>query len=115
MTNQEANEIILNIRNLKVRYETQDGIVKAVNGVDLTLRKKRTLGLVGETGAGKTTTALAIMRLVPNPPGVVECDKIRNRRSGHPIAAEHKLEHVRGNDVSMIFQDPMTALNQSLQ
>ncbi len=111
MTNQEANEIILNIRNLKVRYETQDGVVKAVNGVDLTLRKKRTLGLVGETGAGKTTTALAIMRLVPNPPGVVECDKLEIGGQDILQLPEHKLEHVRGNDVSMIFQDPMTALN----
>ncbi len=111
MTNQEANDLILDIKNLKVRYETQDGIVRAVNGIDLTLRKKRTLGLVGETGAGKTTTALAIMRLVPDPPGIVECDKLEI--SGQDILSlpENKLEHVRGNDISMIFQDPMTALN----
>lgn len=111
MANHEENDLILNIKNLKVRYETQDGIVKAVNGIDLTLRRRRTLGLVGETGAGKTTTALAIMHLVPDPPGVVECDKLEISGQDILSLSEHKLEQVRGNDVSMIFQDPMTALN----
>ena len=105
------NDQVLDIRNLTVRFETEDGIVRAVNGVDLRLGRKRTLGLVGETGAGKTTTALAMLRLVPNPPGVVECDGlfIGGRDLLHMSTAE--LEQFRGQEVSMIFQDPMTALN----
>ena len=67
---------ILDVKNLSVRFETEEGIVRAVNGIDLELGYHRTLGLVGETGAGKTTTALALLRLVQIPPGVVECDKL---------------------------------------
>ena len=63
-----ADELVLDIKNLVVHYETEDADVHAVNGIDLSIAKKRTLGLVGETGAGKTTTALSILNLVPNPP-----------------------------------------------
>ena len=102
---------ILDIEDLKVRFETEDGIVHAVNGIDLHLGYRKTLGLVGETGAGKTTTALAALRLVPDPPGVVECKRLEiNGRDIRNISPE-ELEHVRGKDISMIFQDPMTALN----
>ena len=104
-------EVILDICNLNVRYEAEDGIVMAVNGLDMQIERGRAIGLVGETGAGKTTTALAILRLVPDPPGVVECDKLEvNGRDivGMPI---QELEKVRGKDISMIFQDPMSALN----
>lgn len=65
------SDLILDIQNLVVNYETDDGIVHAVNGLNLQLEKKKTLGLVGETGAGKTTTALSILNLVPNPPGII--------------------------------------------
>lgn len=102
---------ILNIEDLHVRFETEDGIVYAVNGINLKLGYKRTLGLVGETGAGKTTTALAMLRLVPDPPGVVECKKLEiNGRDVRDISVD-ELEQVRGKEISMIFQDPMTALN----
>ena len=105
------SELVLDIQNLNVRYEAEDGVVMAVNGLNLQIERGRAIGLVGETGAGKTTTALAILRLVPDPPGVVECDKLEvNGRNilGMPI---QELEKVRGKDISMIFQDPMTALN----
>ena len=110
MKKQEEKEI-LNIEDLNVRFETEDGVVYAVNGINLKLGYKRTLGLVGETGAGKTTTALAMLRLVPNPPGVVECKKLEiNGRDVRDISVD-ELEQVRGKEISMIFQDPMTALN----
>ncbi len=105
------NKEILNIEDLRVRFETEDGIVYAVNGINLKLGYKRTLGLVGETGAGKTTTALAMLRLVPDPPGVVECKRLEiNGRDVRDISTS-ELEQVRGKEISMIFQDPMTALN----
>lgn len=108
---EKGNDYILDVENLVVRYETEDGIVKALNGIDLKLKHRQTIGLVGETGAGKTTAALAILRLVPNPPGVVECDKMLLDGQdilSLPIA---KMDGVRGKDISMVFQDPMTALN----
>ncbi|MDD4012134.1 MAG: ABC transporter ATP-binding protein [Sphaerochaetaceae bacterium] len=102
---------ILNIEDLKVRFETEDGTVYAVNGVNLRLGYHKTLGLVGETGAGKTTTALAMLRLVPDPPGVVECKRLEIDGQDVRGMSITKLEQVRGKDISMIFQDPMTALN----
>ena len=104
-------DIVLDLQNLRVRFETEDGIVYAVNGMDLKLEKGKAIGLVGETGAGKTTTALALLRLVPDPPGVVECDKLELNGQDVLNMDIHDLEKVRGKDISMIFQDPMTALN----
>jgi peptide/nickel transport system ATP-binding protein len=104
-------DIVLDLQNLRVRFETEDGIVYAVNGMDLKLEKGKAIGLVGETGAGKTTTALALLRLVPDPPGVVECDKLELNGQDVLSMGIHDLEKVRGKDISMIFQDPMTALN----
>ena len=105
------NKEILNIEDLRVRFETEDGIVYAVNGINLRLGYKRTLGLVGETGAGKTTTALAMLRLVPDPPGVVECKRLEIGGRDVRDISPSELEQVRGKEISMIFQDPMTALN----
>ncbi|MBR6575390.1 MAG: ABC transporter ATP-binding protein [Clostridia bacterium] len=104
-------DIVLDLQNLRVRFETEDGIVYAVNGLDMKLEKGKAIGLVGETGAGKTTTALALLRLVPDPPGVVECDKLELNGQDVLNMGIHDLEKVRGKDISMIFQDPMTALN----
>lgn len=103
--------LILNIENLVVHYETENGIVKAVNGIDLNLKKRQSIGLVGETGAGKTTTALAMLRLIPNPPGVIKSGIIE--LDGENILSKNirELEKIRGKDIAMIFQDPMTALN----
>ena len=106
-----SSDLVLDIENLAVRFETDDGIVRAVNGLDLQIRKGRALGLVGETGAGKTTTALSILRLVPKPPGVVQCDKLELNGRDILTMQTKELEKVRGKEVSMIFQDPMTALN----
>lgn len=102
---------VLNIKNLVVRYVTEEANVHAVNGIDLSIQKRHTLGLVGETGAGKTTTALSILNLVPNPPGVIEEGSIELEGVDVLKLSQEELEKVRGNDVAMIFQDPMTALN----
>ena len=104
----------LEIKDLVVHYETDDGCVRAVNGLSFSVEKEHTLGLVGETGAGKTTTALSILNLVPNPPGVIKGGSIMiDGREVLKMSAK-ELESMRGNDVAMIFQDPMTALNPVL-
>lgn len=102
---------VLEIKDLVVHYETDDGCVEAVNGLSISIGRERTLGLVGETGAGKTTTALSILNLVPNPPGVIKSGKILVEGKNVLQMSEKELESMRGNDVAMIFQDPMTALN----
>ena len=106
--------LALDIRNLTVRYEVDGDVVEAVNDVTLQLEHGKTLGLVGETGAGKTSTALAILKMIPDPPGIIKSGEISV--CGHDImkAKKKELEAIRGNDVSMIFQDPMTSLNPVL-
>ena len=102
---------LLNIENLAINYVTGDGTVKAVNGIELRLNKGETLGLVGETGAGKTTTALGIMKLVPNPPGKIVSGKIEFEGQDLLKLSDERVRMIRGNKISMIFQDPMTSLN----
>ena len=106
-----TGENILEIKDLVVHYETDDGCVQAVNGLSFSIGRERTLGLVGETGAGKTTTALSILNLVPSPPGVIKSGSIVLDGEDVLQMSEKELEQMRGNDVAMIFQDPMTALN----
>ncbi len=105
-----SNEF-LSIEDLHIHYITQEGTVKAVNGIDLKLNKGETLGLVGETGAGKTTTALGILRLIPNPPGKIMDGKIILEGRNLLELSEEEMRKIRGKKVSMIFQDPMTSLN----
>ena len=104
-------EKILDIRDLTIHFEMKSGVVEAVNHVSFTLNKGETLGLVGETGAGKTTTALGIMNLVQTPPGrLVSGEFLFEDRDLRKLST-HEMRKVRGNDISMIFQDPMTSLN----
>ena len=105
------NELLLNIDNLVVKYHTDDAVVHAVNGLDLSLKKGETIGLVGETGAGKTTTALAIMGLLDSPPAKIEGGSIIYKGQDLVSIKEAQYQDIRGNEISMIFQDPMTALN----
>lgn len=104
-------EKILDIQDLVIHYETDDGCVEAVNGLSLSVHKKQTMGLVGETGAGKTTTALSILNLIPSPPGKIKSGSILLDGEDVLKMSSSELERMRGNDVAMIFQDPMTALN----
>ena len=108
------NDVILDIKDLVVHYETDDATFRAVNGVDILLRKGKTLGLVGETGAGKTTTVLSILRLVASPPGVIKNGSIILDGRDILMLNEREMDKIRGNEVSMIFQDPMTSLNPVL-
>ncbi|MEG0853826.1 MAG: ABC transporter ATP-binding protein, partial [Angelakisella sp.] len=105
---------LLSVKNLVIQYTTDDGIVHAVNGIDFDLDSGETLGLVGETGAGKTTTALGLMSLIPNPPGKVVSGEILFNGVDMLKESELKLRMRRGKDFSMIFQDPMTSLNPVL-
>lgn len=106
-----GKDLILDIKDLVIHYETEDGCVEAVNGVDIKLERGKTLGLVGETGSGKTTTALSVLRLVPDPPGVIKNGSITLDGIDIIRAPLKQMEAIRGNVVSMIFQDPMTSLN----
>ena len=103
--------MLLEIKDLEVKYFTSDGVVNAVNGIDLSIDRGETLGLVGETGAGKTTTALSILRLLPDPPGKVTGGSILFDGEDLQTKSEKEMRAVRGGQISMIFQDPMTALN----
>lgn len=105
------SDSLLKIEDLVIQYVTDDGIVEAVNGINIILDKGRTLGLVGETGAGKTTTALSLLKLIPSPPGVVKSGRIELDGIDLMQTSEKEMEKLRGNTISMIFQDPMTALN----
>ena len=105
------NDNILEIRDLKIVYKTQEGVVEALNGASLSLKRGQTLGLVGETGAGKTTLARGIMGLIPKPPGQVVGGEIFFNGTDLLKATEHDMRKVRGAQISMIFQDPMTSLN----
>ncbi len=107
-------ETILEIRDLEVQYSAGKDTVRAVNGISLTLEKGELLGIVGETGAGKTTTALAVMGLIPNPPGKVTGGQILYRGEDLLKKSAREMRRIRGREISMIFQDPMTALNPML-
>lgn len=110
----ENNKYLLDMSDVVIHYETDEGIVEAVNGIDIKLAEGKTMGLVGETGCGKTTTALSILRLVPDPPGKVKSGKIILDGVDIMAASEKEMREIRGNVVSMIFQDPMTSLNPVL-
>ncbi len=101
----------LEIKDLTIHYETDDGVVEAVNSVSFALDKGETLGLVGETGAGKTTIALGIMNQVPDPPGRVKGGQIVFEGEDLLKKKPKEMRKIRGNKISMIFQDPMTSLN----
>lgn len=108
MNNQDK---LLEIKNLRVTYNTDYGVVHAVENLNLSLNDKETLGFVGETGAGKTTTALAIMRLIQDPPGKIMSGDIIFKGESLTSKTQKEMRKIRGKEISMIFQDPMTSLN----
>ena len=105
------SETLLKVNNLRVHYETESEVVEAVNGISFSIDKGETLGLVGETGAGKTTTAMTIMRLLQSPPANVISGSIEFEGEDILKVSEARMRKIRGNRISMVFQDPMTALN----
>lgn len=109
------SEKVIDVKGLKVRFETDRGCVYAVNGVDLSLNAGETLGLVGETGAGKTTTALALLRLLEKSTARVESEHMLYCGEEISEMSEEEMRRLRGRDMTMIFQDPMTALNPVLR
>lgn len=106
------NDVLLDIQNLEVSYDTEEGIVRAVNGINLQVHRGKTLGIVGETGAGKTTTAKSILRLLPERTGNIRSGKIFfDGEDLLSLALEDMQQRIRGEKISMIFQDPMSSLN----
>ena len=110
----DENKPLLEIKNLKTWFYTPDGIVKAVNGVSYTLNEGEALGLVGESGCGKSVTAMSIMRLIPTPPGRIVEGEVWFDGKDLLKLNDEGIRRVRGNDIAMIFQDPMTSLNPVL-
>ncbi|MGE5673279.1 MAG: ABC transporter ATP-binding protein [Mycobacterium leprae] len=102
---------LVDIRNLKTYFYTEDGVVPAVDGVNLYIKRGETLGVVGESGCGKSVTSLSVMRLIPNPPGKIVEGEILFEGEDIVKKPEADMRKIRGNDISMIFQEPMTSLN----
>jgi oligopeptide transport system ATP-binding protein len=107
-------ETLLEVKNLKVRFNTLEGVVHAVNGVSLQLEKGKTLGIVGESGCGKSVTMLSVMRLIQDPPGKITEGEVLFHKQDLLKLEKSSLEGIRGAKIAMVFQDPMTSLNPVL-
>ncbi|AFS71009.1 MULTISPECIES: ABC transporter ATP-binding protein [Exiguobacterium] len=107
-------ETILSVRDLTVAFHTYAGTVQAVRGVSFDLKKGETLAIVGESGSGKSVTSKAIMRLIPNPPGEITKGEIMFEGRDLVKLSDKEMQKVRGRDIAMIFQDPMTSLNPTM-
>ena len=106
---------LLEIRDLEIKYITDEASINAVNGISLAIGEQECVGLVGETGAGKTTTAKGIMGLIPDPPGRVTGGEILFRGEDLLKKSPKEMRQIRGNKISMIFQDPMSALDPTMR
>ena len=107
----ESTQTVLQMEDLQTHFFTPVGVVRAVDGVSYALKSGETLGVVGESGCGKSVSALSILRLVANPPGRIVGGQIRFEGRNLLELSEPEMERIRGNDISMIFQEPMTSLN----
>lgn len=105
------SDILLEVKNLKTYFYTEDGIARAVDGMDFIIRKGETLGMIGESGCGKSVSALSIMQLVASPPGKIIEGEIWFEGEDLLKKSSSEIKKIRGNDISMIFQEPMTSLN----
>ncbi|MFJ8513018.1 ABC transporter ATP-binding protein [Lysinibacillus xylanilyticus] len=109
------NKTILEVKDLKINFKTYAGLVHAVRGVNFDLKEGETLAIVGESGSGKSVTSNALMKLIPQPPGIYESGQILfNGRDLVPLS-DKEMSKVRGNEIAMIFQDPMTSLNPTMK
>src|SRR6476660_5029302 len=109
MTSADGN--LLEVKNLRTYFESEDGIVRAVDDVSFQLKRGETLGIVGESGSGKSVTNLSIIRLVPNPPGKIVSGEVLFNGSDLLLLSNDAIRKIRGRRIAMIFQDPMTSLN----
>jgi len=109
-----GQELLLQVKDLRTHFYTDAGIVKAVDGVDLEINKGETLGVVGESGSGKSITAMSIMRLIPVPTGKIVSGEVIFNGKDLIKASEAEMMKIRGNEIAMVFQDPMTSLNPVL-
>ena len=107
----QATDTLLDVRDLSISFDTPDGRARAVDRVSFSLRPGETLGLVGESGCGKTVTALALMRLIQSPPGRIDEGEILFKGRDLLKIPEREMQKIRGNEISMVFQEPMTSLN----
>jgi oligopeptide transport system ATP-binding protein len=105
---------LLEVRDLTTRFHTLDGVVHAVNGISYTLEEGQTLGIVGESGCGKSVSVLSVMRLIPEPPGKIAAGQTIYRGENLLTLDEAQMQHIRGREIAMVFQDPMTSLNPVL-
>lgn len=105
---------LLEVRDLTTRFHTMDGVVYAVNGISYTLEEGQTLGIVGESGCGKSVSVLSVMRLIPEPPGKIAAGEVIYRGQDLLKLDEAQMRHIRGKEIAMVFQDPMTSLNPVL-
>ena len=107
----DASNTVLEIRNLRTYFFTKRGIAKAVDGVSLKIHKKETVGLVGESGCGKTVTSLSVLQLIPNPPGKIVEGEVLFKNKDLLKLSNDEIRKIRGKKISMIFQEPLTSLN----
>src|SRR5262245_16696625 len=105
---------LLEVKNLRTYFYTEEGVVRAVDGVSYELDEGETLGLVGESGCGKSVSALSILRLIPRPPGRIVEGEILFEGQNLLEVSEEEIRHIRGNRIAMVFQEPMTSLNPVL-
>lgn len=105
------SEFLVEIKNLKTYFYTEDGVIKAVDDVSFKIKKGETIGVVGESGCGKSITAMSLLRLIPNPPGKIEGGELIFNGKKLLELSDDNMRQVRGNEISVIFQEPMTSLN----
>ena len=108
---EQSGEFLLDIQDLRTYFHTDDGVAKAVDGVNYSIKPGETLGVVGESGCGKSVTAMSVMRLIPMPPGEIVSGKILFQGRNLLELSEAEMRKIRGNEISVIFQEPMTSLN----
>jgi peptide/nickel transport system ATP-binding protein len=111
MVRSSNNGSLLDVADLKVRFYMRDGVIRAVNGVSFQLKRGETLGVVGESGCGKSVMALTVMGLIPRPPGRIESGAVYLEQRDLLQLSERQMRKIRGNEISIIFQEPMTSLN----
>ena len=105
------SDILLEVKHLKTYFFLDEGVSQAVDGMDFILRKGKTLGMIGESGCGKSVSALSILQLIPTPPGKIISGEILFEGQDLLQKGKEEIKKIRGNEISMIFQEPMTSLN----